>query len=163
MDCCVPGSNCFEWIKVLSPTVVALVFGVIAARITWNQYQVAHAKLKLDLFERRYAIFMKVWGITSNIVHYGPALGRPDGLGIIGTPFNDIKPEAAFLFGKKIDTYIAELATKWAQYRAHEELSGEEASKNVENGIVLKNYFFEQANVGVKGQFASFLNFANWK
>jgi hypothetical protein len=162
--CCSPGSDCFEWIKVLAPTAVAFIFGGIAARITWKQGEVAEAKLKLDLFERRYAIFEKVWGITSEIFKYGPNLSRGNGLRLFGTPFNDIKPEASFLFGKEIDAYISELATKWSEYRAQVQLNDDDPRKSAEREQAIQMYFLEQANDGhVKARFAPFLDLANWK
>jgi hypothetical protein len=159
---CSAGTNCFEWIKVLSPTVVAFIFGVIAARLTWNQYQVAQAKLKLDLFERRYAIFQKVWQICSLTFHHGTRQPTFKGVGF-GTPFNNFRPEAAFLFGKGIQAYIDELAEKWGQYHGHEGMRDDDARKSVDLGVTLQDYFFAQADHGVKDQFSPFLNFDKWK
>jgi hypothetical protein len=162
MDCCVQGSICFEWMKGLPAVLVALVFGAIAAGITWRQYKVAKAKLNLDLFERRYAIFHKVWEITTDTFSGGP---RSSSFGHTGlsTPFNNFRPEASFLFGKDIEAYIDELIRNWAQYRAVEGLNEEDARKNAESAMALQNYFYEQANGGVKERFAPFLDFANWK
>src|ERR1700722_13894746 len=138
MDCCVPGSNCFEWIKALSPAFVALVIGGIAAYIALRQYKVAEAKLNLDLFERRYKIFEQVWKTVSDTFSYGPKdqkLFGEVGLGRLGTPFNFYSPEAGFLFGKEVQTYIHELAKKWAQFHAlegktTEGMTNEEAAKH---------------------------------
>jgi hypothetical protein len=162
MDCCVQGTMCFEWMKGLPTVLVALVFGGIAAGITWRQYKVAQAKLKLDLFERRFKIFHQVWEIVSATFSQGAGQPRFSGVGL-GTPFNNFRPEAAFLFGKGIVAYIDELGKKWGQYRAHEGLRDEEAAKNADQGKALQHYFFEQADHGVKDRFSPFLDFANWK
>jgi hypothetical protein len=54
MDCCVQGSIRFEIMKGVPAAFVALVIGLVATGIAWRQFKVAQAKLKLDLFERRY-------------------------------------------------------------------------------------------------------------
>ncbi len=50
--CCLLG---VELLKV-SPV---LIVGLIAANIAWQQKQIAHAKLKLDLFEKRIIFFSR--------------------------------------------------------------------------------------------------------
>ncbi len=56
-----------DLIKGLPAAFVAFVIGAIAARIAYNQYLVAKAKLSLDLFEKRFPIFQKVWEIVSDV------------------------------------------------------------------------------------------------
>ena len=51
------GSLRAEIAKGLLAAFVALVNGLIAAGIAWQRWRVARAKLKLDLFDRRLAIF----------------------------------------------------------------------------------------------------------
>jgi hypothetical protein len=97
--------------KGLPAAFVALVIGCIAARITYNQFRVAEAKLKLDLFERRYNIFHETWKTLSEVVGKGT---REKNYGF-GTPFNNYIPEAKFLFGADIETYLNTLASKWAK------------------------------------------------
>jgi hypothetical protein len=161
--CCSPGSDCFEWVKTIAPVIVTVIFGAIAGAITWRQYQVAKAKLKLDLFEKRYAIFHKVWEICSQTFAYGARDVKSFGQFSMTTPFNEFRPEAAFLFGKKIEAYIDELSKHWAQLRAHEGLNEVDTAINAEKAAALQNYFLDQANSGVKDRFSPFLDFANWK
>ena len=167
--CCSPGSPCFEWIKALGPSLVALVIGVIAAHITWtqkevarSQKEVAQAKLKLDLFERRYNIFHQTWVSVSEVVQTGT---REQNLGF-GTPFNNYRPEAAFLFGKDIEAFIDELVHNWAELHALEaerDGQGPDRMMIIERMRKLRDWFFEQASKGVKDRFAPYLDFANWK
>ena len=48
----VQGTTCFEILKIIPTAAIAL----IVAAITLQQWRVAKAKLKLDLFDRRYKI-----------------------------------------------------------------------------------------------------------
>lgn len=54
------GERTAELGTLLPPVVAAtatIVIGLIAASIAFRQYQIAHAKFKLDLFEKRFAIY----------------------------------------------------------------------------------------------------------
>jgi hypothetical protein len=163
MDCCVQGSICFEWMKGVPAAFVALVIGLIAAGITWRQYKVAKAKLKLDLFERRLAIFQKTWEILSLTVKDGT---REKNWGL-GTPFNNFLPEASFLFGPEIGDYLSLCIKHWTElYGLQAEKysdQGKDRQKNIERSTELTNWFFEQASTGCKAKFGKYLDFANWK
>lgn len=50
------GSFYFELLKGVPAAFVALIVGLIAPGIAHRQYHIARAKLKLDLFDKRYAI-----------------------------------------------------------------------------------------------------------
>jgi hypothetical protein len=158
---CSPGSLCFEMMKGVPAAFVTLIIGGIVAGITWRQYKVAQAKLKLDLFERRYAIFEKVWMITSNTFRHG--CRATEKMMNMATPFNNFRPEAAFLFGREMEAYIDELARLWGALWAHEGLKEEESVKNVDNAVKIQEWFGEQASHGVKDRFSRYLDFANWK
>ena len=157
MDCCSQGSICFELIKGLPAAFVTLVIGGIAARITFQQYKVAEAKLKLDLFERRYKIFLETWKILSAVVGTGT---RETNYGL-GTPFNNFIPEAKFLFGADIADYVNQLASKWTRLHAIERM--DQMSTYAEERSALVNWFKEQADDVVKMKFGSYLNFDRWK
>jgi hypothetical protein len=68
------GSICFEMVKGLPAAFVALVIGAIAAGIAWRQYQVAKARLKLDLFDKRHPIYQQTWEILSEVVINGTTI-----------------------------------------------------------------------------------------
>src|ERR1700722_14950247 len=92
----------FELVKGLPAAFVTLIIGASAAGIAYRQYEVARAKLKLDLFEKRYAIFQQTWEILSGVVRNGT---RAENYGL-ATPFNNFLPQAAFLFGEPIKRYL---------------------------------------------------------
>jgi hypothetical protein len=70
--CCSPGSICFEMLKGVPAAVVTLIIGGIAGAVTWRQYKVAQAKLKLDLFERRFKIFQLTCNAASDTAREAP-------------------------------------------------------------------------------------------
>jgi hypothetical protein len=159
MDCCVQGSICFEMMKGVPAGLVTLVIGSIAGFITWRQYKVAKAKLNLDLFERRFGIFMKVWTATAETFNQGPRHPMFAGYGF-GSPYNELRPEAGFLFGKGMESYIDELTKNWVRYR---ELLLNDLEADKQETQALRDYFLQQGQTGVKDRFAPFLDFANWK
>jgi len=142
---------------------VTLIIGGIAAGITLRQYFVAKAKLKLDLFERRLAIFQKTWEILSEAVVKGT---REKNWGL-ATPFNNFLPEAAFLFGPEISEYMNECSKNWTELNGLQAEkyadAGKDRQKNIERSTELTRWFLEQASAGCKTKFGVYLDFANWK
>jgi hypothetical protein len=57
--------------KGLPAAVVTLVIGLIAAGIAYRQYRIARAKFKLDLFEKRHAVFLETWAFLSKFFRPG--------------------------------------------------------------------------------------------
>jgi hypothetical protein len=152
--CCGQGTLCFEIVKAMPTTAVA--FAVLFVSIA--QFRLAKAKLKEDLFDRRHAIFQKLWGILSQTAQKGARESAQPGL---FTPFNNIAPEAKFLFGAEIEKYISDAATKWVTLKA---LEGEALGPgNAERIAALMTWFFDEASVGVKKLFDPYLSFEKWK
>lgn len=116
--CCSPGTICFEWMKGMPAAVIAVAGVAITAIIAYRQYAVAKAKLKLDLFDKRYAIFQEIWEILSGVAIQGTQeFKKKNGL---YTPFNNLRPKTRFLFGSAIADYVDELATNWTELSAFE-------------------------------------------
>jgi hypothetical protein len=157
MESCITGSICFEMMKGVPAGLVTLVIGSIAGAITWRQYQVAKAKLKLDLFEKRYAIYHKTWVILSDAVIRGTAEDHHG----MATPFNNFLPEAAFLFGPEIARYLDEVSTKWTQLNGLTRSFS--TAENPEKIKELEVWMYTQATTGAKAKFAKYLDFKNWK
>jgi hypothetical protein len=141
---------------------VALAIGIPTLLIAYNQYRVGAAKLKFELFDKRYAIFQKTWEILSEVVmkgtrekHYG-----------LATPFNNFLPEASFLFGKDIQDYLNDLSTKWTErygLEAEKDGQGVDRAANAARESALKEWFFKQASSVAKEKFGRYLNFDTWK
>jgi len=155
--CCIPGTICFEWMKGMPAAVIAVAGVVITATIAYRQYAVAKAKLKLDLFDKRYAIFQEIWEILSGVALLGTLeFKKRNGL---YTPFNNLRPKARFLFDAAIADYVDELATHWTKLSAVEPY---ERPKEAEEKARLQNWFHEQAT-SMRERFGPYLNFEKWK
>lgn len=150
---CPPGSVCLEIVKGLPTTAVAL----IVAWVAFQQWRVARAKLKLDLFDKRYAIFFETWEKVSHVVRFGT---RDVNYGL-GTPFNNFIPQAKFLFGDDIEAYLILMIEKWTEPNAIE--SEPTQSNYAQKKFDLNGWFFEQADKGVKAKFGLYLSFERWR
>jgi len=54
-----------QYVRALGPTAVAFAVGAIAALIAYWQSKTAHYRLRLDMFEKRFAVYQAV----TNVVH----------------------------------------------------------------------------------------------
>jgi hypothetical protein len=106
-----------ELIKGLPAALVALVIGAIAACIAYRQYRVARDKFRLDLFDRRYAIFLATWRELSRVVTDGPPQQA-------FSEFQNHVPQARFLFGPEIEAYLQELMKNLTEPRLHRHRRG---------------------------------------
>lgn len=158
--------NCVTWtlwvpdlVKGLPAALVALVIGLVAAGIAYRQWQVSAAKFKLDLFERRYAIFEATWGFLSAAITVGPA-------GVASPNFTNLIPQARFLFGDDIATYMDEASSKMSRlWLLHETLrmnSRGFTAKEITENVELGKWFSEQASTGCKAKFGKYLDFSKW-
>jgi hypothetical protein len=148
-----------ELIKGLPTALVALVVGLIAAYIAWRQSAIAKTKLKLDLFEKRFPIFLQTWQIFSEVGQKGTR-ERQYGL---GNPFSNFLPQARFLFGRDVEQYLSDAVTNWTQLRGFDEQEGEGRQRNIEKAQELRMWFFNEADTGVKNMFGRYLDFESWK
>jgi hypothetical protein len=151
------------WTSDILKGLPAGVVALIVAAISWRQYLVAKAKLKLDLFERRYAIFQQTWEILSEVVSHGT---REKAYGL-ATPFNNFLPQARFLLGKKIAAYLDIASSNWAELHGLEgertDIAGADLQNNIARTTELKGWFFKEASEGCKQQFDEYLDFERWK
>jgi len=101
-----PGSVSFAMLSGVPAAFVALTIGSIAAYIAYQQWKVARAKLDLDLFEQRYALFELLWAFVSV---------RTDDSENVQQAVNALKhavPKFYFLFGPEIGSYVEEVLAK---------------------------------------------------
>jgi hypothetical protein len=156
--CCTQGSICFELVKGIPTALAALVIGGVGALIAYRQYRVAHARLKLDLFDKRYAIFQEIWEVCSGVPVSGTAdFKKKNGL---FTPFNNLRPKVRFLFGPDVERYLDSLVKNWAALAAIEPY---DRPKDAEKKAELQDWFYEQASTKVKEVLGPYLNLEEWK
>lgn len=95
-----PGSVSFAMLSGAPAAFVALTIGGIAAYIAYQQWKVARAKLDLDLFEQRYALFEVLWAF----VH-----ARSDEADDAFRALSKAVPKFYFLFGPEIGNHVEAL------------------------------------------------------
>lgn len=157
--CC--GPVCVALVQSIPAALITLAIGIAGWFIARHQAAVAEAKLKLDLFEKRYPIFLETWTIMSEVAQKGT---REKNYGL-GTPFNNFIPQARFLFGKEVEAYLSDAVKKWIDLNAFEAESDDPASaaQHAAQKRELKNWFFEQSSTGLKALFAPYLDFEKWR
>jgi hypothetical protein len=145
-------------LKGLPAAFVALVIGIVAAAIAARQYLLARAKLNLDLFERRYAIYETVWEFLS--MKLGP---HDDSM---ETRFANSIPTAYFLFGRDIGEYMDD-----ARKRGHEMRMARIAFQNANDDGARSEHSakIESLHRGIvqdlghlRQRFAKYMDFAEW-
>ncbi|KFG96059.1 hypothetical protein GQ56_0116925 [Burkholderia paludis] len=152
----------FELVKGVPAAVVALLVGIVAGLIAWRQYRVARAKLNLDLFEKRYELFMIVWAFASSVIQGGAdTLTAKERI-----EMTNLLPKIEFLFGKDIADYVRKLsaqhASLWAILTATRANHGIMPAQHVDTHTELMEWFANEALEGVKQRFGVYLNFEEW-
>lgn len=150
-----------DLIKGLPAAFVALIIGVIAASIAYRQYEVARTKLKLDLFDKRYAIFEEIADAILSVAHDGA--GPPTGE--VGAPFFNLRTKAAFLFGDDVDRYLALLCDRWNElWSLGQPSPGRRATsqEDREKAGEIRAWFNLQISQSAHGVFGKYLSFNGW-
>ena len=116
--------------QLLGPLATVLV-GCLVAFIAWQQWQVAHAKLRLDLFDRRYKIYDATRKFVAGIVSEATFSDAQLFTFYAGTS------DAEFLFGSDIVDYLTEIRKRALDMRMHQKVYqplpvGDEHSRHVQ-------------------------------
>ena len=155
----VPDTLSFELVKGLPVFVATLAIGGLAALIAWRQWKVAQAKLKLDLFEKRYVIFLATWGELSHVVNSDISFQRSGEL-------DNLRPQAQFLFGDEIFTYLTVISKNEIQVGIIAAKSRSNGNimppEDIANYLELMTWFFQEASEGCRVKFARYLDFSSW-
>jgi hypothetical protein len=102
-----------EMLKGAPAAFVTIVIGSMAAYIAYRQYKVSHAKLKLDLFEKRCEIYLQAAVFLTQLAAFGP----PDDDRAIPI-FRGKTGAAEFLFDTDLNDFLREAALKAGLARA---------------------------------------------
>ena len=123
--------------------VITAAIAVLVAAITWGQWITNRARLKHELFDRRYEIYEYIAAFIAEILQSGSIpVGEPEG-------FLRRTKKAYFVFAcdTEIKGLVTEIYRKAAELHAHvatlEGLRGEERTKNIEAQRAVKDWFEE--------------------
>ena len=138
---------------------VALLIGLVAGSIAWRQYRVARAKLNLDLFEHRFALYDVIWTYLS---------AAEQGDGASDADLNNAIPKAHFLFGPEIANFMhACIENKQRQRAAARELSQTPSDgplrTRAERALTELMDFWVRERVGLRTRFAPYMDFKEWR
>jgi uncharacterized protein YebE (UPF0316 family) len=121
---------------------------------------VATAKLKLDLFEKRLAIFQQAW----SVIGYA-ASGRPYDFAKLGALQNKLH-EAGFLFGKDIEEYLLNLRSKAfeeQQLLTRIDKEGMYVDQSVRDQHKILQEWFLQESKNIQTPFLPYMSFEKWR
>lgn len=167
MSSCVNGTLCFELAKGIPTAILAL----IAVLITYRQYQVAKAKVKLDLFDKRLKLFHDLRGLLESTARVGTIETSkiyPSTSNIKGhwaTPFENLLYETSFLFGTEVYGYVALCSQQYALLSARTnslQHMGDQilSDDNIRLG---RDWFRVEADSNCGKHFREYLDFTEWK
>lgn len=147
----------------LTPATVAAYLGILTAAIgtwiAWQQHRATRDRLRLDLYDRRYAVFVATNQLISAVVSHAT-------LDIADLhAFNRDTAQAVFLFKEQLLAYIDGVRDRALEFRLTRQQLANLAGtpKAMHQAIVAKDaelltWFTEQLNVSRK-EFAEYLNF----
>lgn len=141
--------------------IVALVVGLVAGLVAWQQWRVARAKLKLDLFEHRYALYEEIWDHLSRATEDSPDIDQL-------RKFNNLIPKAHFLFGPAIGEYC-ELARSNAiklrqRHRQLAALQPQDPRRgSAEKEVIDLSGWFDAELNGLRSRFSTYMDFEEWR
>ena len=162
MESCVSGSVCFELVKGVPAALVAVAVAIPTVFIAFRQYFLAKAKVKLDLFERRMAVYRTVYDGFVRV----PNVERGDYDDLEWDAVEGALKDGRFLFGTDIREYIEEMLNKWGQlgtiHRNKKADNGQISAEDRQRERVLTHWFLNEASNGIYDRFGKYLSFEEW-
>lgn len=136
--------------------VVTTVIALLVAMITWGQWVTNRARLRHELFDRRYAVFEQIAKFIADVLISGRVPdGEPEN-------FSRQTKTAYFVFAcdNDVKTLLTEIHRKAVELHALEAtletLRGDERKANVEAQRLIKDWF-DQTLVSLEAKFEKYL------
>jgi hypothetical protein len=92
-----------EYIRALGTPIAAVIFGGVAAWISYRQWEISHYRYRFDLFDRRYKVYLAVQDTFSELMRNDAISGE------ILSKLSVAANEAKFLFGDDVDLYMSKV------------------------------------------------------
>ena len=133
------------WITVFSALLTPTI-AIVGAYIAWQQWRTNRSKLKLDMFERRYAYYDAATKLLGRIMGSGKASDDATYEFLVATK------GAQFIVGQEIARYFEEELWKKAAHlhaldSEFQSVQGEDRKGNLEKQREIKNWFQDQYRV----------------
>jgi hypothetical protein len=94
---------CVQWIQALGPTIVTIVVGAIAGSIAWRQWSTSHDRLRLDMYEKRFAVYSAARKLINTAEVHGQTT-----IDDLGDFYQGIRG-AEFLFDGDTRTFVSKI------------------------------------------------------
>src|SRR5664279_478268 len=160
-----PGTLSFEIAKGLPAAVIASAVGLVLAGIALRQFNVARAKMNLDLFNERYKLFELLWSFISkqdsDIASDGPN----------DSALHDALPKFYFLYEPEIGLYVDKVLNqarelRWAKSalrRMQGEVGVDQAQRSKNHSAVAElATWFSGETSEILQRFSKYLSFEAW-
>lgn len=138
----------------LSKALLTPLIAIIAAYVAWQQMITNRRKLKLDLFDRRYAVFESIGQFIGSILTSGRVGEGKEFQFLVDTKATNL------LFGEDIAKFVSEVYQKSVQLHALDaELdgsTGETRTANIKTQRAIKDWY-SKALEGLEKRFSDFL------
>src|SRR5262249_16004541 len=139
---------------------LTLVVGLGVVYVAFQQYRLAREKLKLELFEKRFAVFAAARAFLSFILVEAKApIGKL-------FEYRGSVAEASFLFGEEITGYLDEIDKKALRFHTTNQIMGQRPvvpnhAQIIEENSALLAWLVDQLPQ-LKVRFAPYLKFKTW-
>ena len=145
-----------EIVKIGAATGVALVAAVIA----WQQHATAHAKLQLDLFEKRYELYEQLWELLSLCATDW------DKATSVANAVKNTQPKYKFLFDASIADFVQQaLDNRSLQVRAlitERDRAGTQEGQEAGHAVIELSHWFHAAAVQLPHLFERDMAYSRW-
>ena len=158
-----------EVVKILVPVGAAVWVAMRQLKIshaqlalTKGQAELAEAKLKLDLFDKRYRVYKQTirafkLAIRGDVLKYGNE---------VGNPFNQFAADALFLFGEDIQEYLNEARKNWDHLWgvlviAEQKNGGAIKREDIPEWGRVKGWYIDQMALA-RTRFGKYMSFDRW-
>jgi hypothetical protein len=150
---------CLEQAIDISKALLTPVIAIVAGYIAWQQLKTNRRKLKLDLFEKRYAVFEKIGEFIGSILTSGKVGSGKDMQFLVDTK------AVGLLFSEDISTFVSEIYRKAVRLHTLDaELEGTQGPQrisNIEAQREIKDWYGE-ALEGLEARFREYLKLEHW-
>jgi hypothetical protein len=145
---------CIDQIIEASKALLTPVIAIVAVYVAWQQLNANRRKLKLDLFEKRYAIFEKIGEFIGSILTSGRVQEGGEIQFLVDTK------AVGLLFGAEISQFVSDIYRKAVHLHALdaelEGSSGEARTSNIQAQREIKDWY-SKALGGLEAQFSEYL------
>ncbi len=151
-----------ELVQRIGAPFIALVAAFIAGAIAYRQWKTAHDKLRLDLFEKRYAVYSELRSVLATTLQQGTISYEE-----VMTFYRNFRG-AEFLFGDEIEKYLEQIKDSLIKVSyLVEQISGDQNLPNREAQIneayQIKASLEKELMSTARSKFKKYLSFGHLK